>query len=140
MGSYWGGSIILAHKDTKHKEAVGEIIKWITLDTSETGFQYLWANGADLEIVNGVPLSVRVANNFDEGMDLLGGQDIYDVYTSVAEFTRGDNISMYDESIDHHWLTQVVEYIDGNKSKKQAIEDFKQNIYDRADYYGIVLE
>jgi hypothetical protein len=53
---------------------------------------------------------------------------------------QGDNISMYDESIDHHWLTQVVEYIDGNKSKKQAIEDFKQNIYDRADYYGIVLE
>ena len=39
---------------------------------------------------------------------------------------------MYDESIDHHWLTQVVEYIDGNKSKKQAIEDFKQNIYDRS--------
>lgn len=45
VGFFWGGTWVLANKDTKIPKAVGEIIEWITLDSSETGLQYYWANG-----------------------------------------------------------------------------------------------
>ena len=45
VGFFWGGSWVLANKDTKVPKAVGEIIEWITLDASENGLQYYWANG-----------------------------------------------------------------------------------------------
>ena len=45
IGFFWGGTWVLANKNTEKAEAVGEIIKWITLDTSEDGLQYKWANG-----------------------------------------------------------------------------------------------
>ena len=44
VGFFWGGTWIMANKDSDVKDAVGQIIEWITLDTSDTGLQYLWAN------------------------------------------------------------------------------------------------
>ena len=43
-GFFRQATIILAHRNTRHKEAV-EVIRWLTLDTSETGCQYLLASG-----------------------------------------------------------------------------------------------
>ena len=48
-GFFWGGTWLIANKDvTKNnakKQAVADFVKWVTLDTSETGLQYYWANG-----------------------------------------------------------------------------------------------
>ena len=130
VGFFWGGTVFLAHKDTKYKEAVGEIIKWLTLDTSETGFQYLWASGEDLDIGKGVPLSSTVAKDLEASIDILGGQDMFDLYTSATKFVRGDNFSMYDEIIDYYWRSNIIEYIEGRKPSKEALNDFKQDVTD----------
>ena len=45
IGFFWGGTWLLANKDTQKKEAVKDILEWITLDSSEEGLQYMWANG-----------------------------------------------------------------------------------------------
>ena len=45
IGFFWGGTWVLANKDTKVKDAVADIIDWITLDDSEDSLQYMWANG-----------------------------------------------------------------------------------------------
>ena len=137
VGFFWGGTVVLAHKDTKYKEAVGEIIKWLTLDTSETGFQYLWASGEDLDMGKGVPLSATVAKDLEARLDILGGQDMFELYTSAAKFVRGDNLSVYDENIDGFWRSNIIEYIEDRKSSDQVIADFKQAV---DNYFDRILE
>ena len=39
IGFFWGGTWLLANKDTQKKEAVKDILEWITLDSSEEGLQ-----------------------------------------------------------------------------------------------------
>ena len=45
VGFFWGGTWVFGAQSSTKKEAVGKIIEWITLDTSEQGLQYMWANG-----------------------------------------------------------------------------------------------
>ena len=37
VGFFWGGTWVLANKDTDQAEGVAELIEWITLDSSEDG-------------------------------------------------------------------------------------------------------
>lgn len=130
VGSFWGGSVVMAHKDTKHKEAVGEIIQWITLDTSESGFQYLWANGESTGLKE-MPLSTTVMRNMDYSSEFLGGQNIFEAYISAGDLARGDNISRDDEIIDELWRSQVHEYTEGKKTREEAIAQFKLEVAER---------
>lgn len=45
VGFFWGGTWVFGSQSSPNKEAVGKIIEWITLDTTEQGLQYMWANG-----------------------------------------------------------------------------------------------
>lgn len=128
VGYYWGGSWVLANKNTSHKEAVAKLIKWITLDTSETGLQYLWANDKlGLKAKDAVN-SVTVMKKSDGKLDFLGGQNIFDTFITAGDMTYSKNLTMYDESTNNLWLEQVNEYINGKKSREQAIADFKQKV------------
>lgn len=133
VGSFWGGSVLMAHKDTKHKEAVGEIIEWITLDTSDTGFQYLWANGESTGF-KGMPLSISVMRSMDYSSEFLGGQNIFEAYISASNLARGDNISRDDEIIDELWCSKVHEYTGGNKSREDVMAEFKLEVTESEEY------
>lgn len=135
VGFFWGGTWILANKDSKVKAAVGDIIEWITLDSSENGLQYFWANGT----LNGeggtkdTVASGAVMKESDGTLDFLGGQDMFDVFVPAGEFATGTNLTQYDETINTYWRDQVREYTAGNKSRDQAITDFKQQVADNLD-------
>lgn len=135
VGFFWGGTWVLANKDTKVAKAVGEIIEWITLDSSDTGLQYYWANGT----LNGeggtkdTVASGAVMKKSDGTLDFLGGQNMFDVFVPAGEFANGKNLTQYDETINNYWRDQVREYTAGNKSREQAIADFKQNVADNLD-------
>ena len=135
IGFFWGGTWLLANKDSDVKEAVGDIIEWITLDSSETGLQYMWANGT----MNGeggtkdCVGSGTVMAKSDGSVDFLGGQNMFDVFVPANQFANGKNLTQYDETINQYWRDQVREYTAGNKSREQAIADFKQNVADNLD-------
>lgn len=135
VGFFWGGTWILANKDTKIPKAVGEIIEWITLDSSETGLQYYWANGT----LNGpggtkdTVASGAVMKKSDGALDFLGGQNMFDVFVPAGEFANGKNLTQHDETINIYWRDQVREYTAGNKSREQALADFKQQVADNLD-------
>ncbi len=135
IGFFWGGTWLLANKDSDVKEAVGDIIEWITLDSSETGLQYMWANGT----MNGeggtkdCVGSGTVMAKSDGSVDFLGGQNMFDVFVPANQFANGKNLTQYDETINTYWRDQVREYTAGNKSREQAIADFKQNVADNLD-------
>ena len=130
---YWGGTWVLANKDSKVKDGVGEIIKWITLDTSETGFQYLRANGKLGSGVKDAVPSAVVMRMSDAKIDFLGGQNLFDAFISAGDDTNGKNATKYDDTIDFYWLNQVHEYTDGKKSREKAIADFKKQVADNLD-------
>lgn len=132
IGFFWGGNWIFVNKNSEHKEAIGDIIKWITLDSSETGLQYSWANGnyvgnhGVLEAVT----SGTVMKNSEGKLDFLSYQNMFDVFDKAAKLANGKNITQYDETINSYWRDQVREYTAGKKTRKQAIADFRHMVND----------
>ncbi len=139
IGFFWGGSWIFANKNSEHKEVIGDIIKWITLDSSGTGLQYYWANGTyasnngKLETVTSGTVMKKTVGK----LDFLGYQNMFDVFDKAAKLANGKNITQYDISINSYWRDQVREYTAGKKTRGQAIADFKQKVKDNVD---IVVE
>ncbi len=140
VGFFWGGSYLLANKDTTKAEAVAELINWVTLDASEDGLQYKWANGTMVEGEQGTKdcvASGTVMNISNGELDFLGGQNMFDVFVPANAYASAKNISEFDETINSYWRDQVREYAAGNKDKDAAIADFKQQV---ADNLGIDAE
>ncbi|WP_422477318.1 carbohydrate ABC transporter substrate-binding protein [Pleomorphochaeta sp. DL1XJH-081] len=135
VGFFWGGTWVLGNTNSRHKEVVGDIIEWITLDSSETGLQYYWANGT----LNGpggtkdTVASGTVMSKSDGRLDFLGGQNMFDVFVPAGQFATGKNKHQYDETINMYWRDQVREYTAGNKSRAATIADFKQQVKDNLD-------
>jgi len=137
VGFFWGGTWVLANKNVLQneakKKAVADFIQWVTLDTSEQGLQYFWANGTMVEGEQGtkdtVASSVVMAKSNGE-LDFLGGQNMFDVFVPANKFATGKNLTQYDQSINDIWRNQVREYTAGNKSRDQAIADFKSTVRD----------
>ena len=135
LGFFWGGTWVLANKDSKVKNAVGKIIEWITLDSSNTGLQYMWANGT-LNGEGGTKDSVAsgtVMAKSNGELAFLGGQNMFDVFVPANQFANGKNLTQYDETINTYWRDQVREYAAGNKTRDEAIKTFKQNVADNLD-------
>ena len=135
IGFFWGGTWILANKDTDKAEAVGDIIEWITLDSSDTGLQYGWANGnlyGDGGTKDCVGSGTVMAKS-DGTVEFLGGQNMFDVFVPANAFANGKNLTQYDETINTYWRDQVRQYTSGQKTRDQALADFKQQVADNLD-------
>ena len=147
----WGGTWVIANQQGNPavRDGVRELIEWITLDTSSTGFQHLFANGnlyegsaqfadkaADYAAGNFAKDAVAsgvVMGNSDGTLGLLGNQNMYDYYIPAGGAARGDFFSAYDETISQLFNDQVQLYIIGEKTRDQAIADWKQNVTDILD-------
>ncbi|MCR5544691.1 MAG: ABC transporter substrate-binding protein [Eubacterium sp.] len=139
VGFFWGGTWVLANKDSEKKEAVGQIIDWITLNCTEDGLQYMWANGT----MNGdggtkdCVASATVMDMSDGTLDFLGGQNMFDVFGEANSYANGKNLTQYDETINTYWRDQVRQYTAGEKDRDAAIADFKQQV---ADNLAVTVE
>ena len=140
IGFFWGGTWLMANGKAKmsdaKKEVVKGIIEWITLDTSNDGLLYKWANGT----LNGeggtkdtVASGVVMAKSNGE-LPFLGGQNMFDYFVGANKYANGKNLTQYDEGINSIWRDQVRAYANGSKSREDAIKDFKQTV---ADTLGI---
>ena len=139
IGFFWGGTWVLANKDSEKKEAIGQIIDWITLNCTEDGLQYMWANGT----FNGeggtkdCVASATVMDMSDGTLDFLGGQNMFDVFGEANSYANGKNLTQYDETINTYWRDQVRQYSAGEKDRDTAIADFKQQV---ADNLAVTVE
>ncbi|WP_238653132.1 ABC transporter substrate-binding protein [Paenibacillus piscarius] len=137
-GFFWGGTWLLANaevtKDEAKKKAVADFVKWVTLDSSETGLQYYWANGTMKEGEQGTKDSVAssvVMSKSNGEVPLLGGQNMFDIFVPANANASGKNLTQFDETINKAWRDQVREYTAGNKTKEKAIETFKSQVKDQ---------
>ncbi len=135
VGFFWGGTWVFGAQSSTKKEAVGKIIEWITLDTSEQGLQYMWANGT----LNGeggtkdTVASGTVMGISNGELEFLGGQNMFDIFIPANQFANGKNLTQYDETINRFWRDQVRGYTSGSKSREDALKDFKQMVADNLD-------
>ncbi|MDD6733570.1 MAG: ABC transporter substrate-binding protein [Lachnospiraceae bacterium] len=144
VGFFWGGTWLLAGKtatsDPDKAAAVAEIIQWITLDCTEDGLQYAWANGTidwdndpETPTAKDCVASGTVMAISDGSLEFLGGQNMFDAFIPANANAKGDNLTQYDERINQLWRDQVREYTAGNKSREDALNDFKNNVKDELD-------
>ena len=140
IGFFWGGTWVLgskvAAKDKNKKALCKGIIEWITLDTSNTGLLYHWANGT-LNGPGGTKDTVSsgtVMSKSDGKLEFLGGQNMFDYFVPAGAYANGKNLTQYDEEINAIWRDQVRAYANGQKSRAEAIKDFKQTVADKLGY------
>ena len=134
---FWGGTWVLANKDTKVKEGVADIINWITLDTSDDGLQYHWANGTmaldGSKSTGDTVASGVVMAKSDGSMDYVGGQNVFDIFVPANANASGKNMGPYDETLNSLFDAEVTAYVEGNKSMEDGIKAFKENAKSQLD-------
>jgi len=139
VGFSWGGTWVIAGKNVadNKKAIVADIIKWITLDTSETGLQYQWANGTynggDGSIKDTVCSNV-VLKKVNGETKYIGGQNMFEYFVFANENARGDNMTQYDEKINYIWRDKVRAYVAGTLTRNQAIAEFKAQVKNDSGY------
>ncbi len=132
VGFFWGGTWVVANKDSSKLEAVGKLIDWITLQTDENSLQYMWANGT----LNGeggtkdTVASGTVMAKSNGELAFLGGQNMFDVFVPANQAANGSNLTQYDETINNLWRDQVRQYTAGNCTRDEAIAAFKAAVTD----------
>lgn len=113
VGFCWGGTWLLANADTDQPEGVAELLYWITLDCTEDGLQYLWANNLFYDYgCSDTVASAAVMAMSDGTSDLLGGQNMFGVYIEANEYATGDNMTEYDTQISSLFRSAVDNYVD----------------------------
>ena len=136
VGYFWGGTWLLANKDTQVKEGVAEFIEWVTLDTTEDGLQYKWANNLedwDNDPSTGakdVVASTVVMNNSNGEVEICGGQNMFPAFIDGNAYATSAEMTQYDEKINQFFNDAASQYAHGELDKDAAIEAFETNVND----------
>lgn len=135
VGFYWGGTYLLAGtNDAAKVELIKGFIEWVTLDTTDDGLQYMWANGLMNE--NGtkdtVASNVVLARSNGE-TDFLGGQNMFEYFIPANEYATATNMTQYDSVCNDAWGDAVGQYVAGNVDRDGAIALFKETISGKLD-------
>lgn len=135
IGYSWGGSWVLANANcSKSKyDVIKDILEWATLDSSEEGLQYMWANGEYSYGYKQCVPSGKVMSYTDGTLEFLGGQDMFDVFIETNQMALTIPMSEYDEVIAGYFQSSVYDYIDGYITKDEVIDEFKSYVYDCLD-------
>ena len=137
VGFYWGGTYLIANKDTDNKEGVAEFIEWVTLDSSDTGLQYFWANGTMVDGEVGTKDCVSsgtVMAKSNGEVEICGGQNIFPAFIKGNEYASGKCMTEYDEMINKYWRDAVNLYSNGECDRDAAIAQFTQNVNDNLSF------
>ncbi|MCL1823593.1 MAG: carbohydrate ABC transporter substrate-binding protein [Oscillospiraceae bacterium] len=139
----WGGTWVLGNNNLEgeKKEAVREIIEWITLDTSNTGFQYHFANGTLFKDSKLFPDKAKQVTEGTAGKDavaskvvmeksvgdiaVVDGQNIFEYFLPAGQNARSSHWNEHDRALNGEFQQQCRMYYTGEKTREEAIADFK---------------
>ncbi|MDR0290434.1 MAG: ABC transporter substrate-binding protein [Treponema sp.] len=115
----WGGTWIAAYKDTPRAQAAKDFISYITTDDS---FMERWAKDTG-DLVSNLTVVNRIKDNYSE--PFLGGQNHYAEFAEMAKGVNGRLLQGTDQAIEGLWHEAVAAFVNGEKSKAQALADFR---------------
>lgn len=138
VGFYWGGTYLMASKTAAADPAKAEFLKgfieWVTLDTSENGLLYMWANGLLNENGTKDTVSSAVVMNASNGeSDFTAGQNVFDVFVPANANATATSMTPYDSVINDAWTEACAQYAAGEVDRDTAIMNFKMDISGKLD-------
>ena len=117
-----GGTWIGAWKDTSNPEAVKDLIEYLTCNDS-----FLESYALNSGVLTGsISVGNKIASTFSE--PFLGGQNHYTEFFEIAKNINGTLMLGADQIINELFIEQVTSYVLGEKTKEQALADFRQNV------------
>jgi ABC-type glycerol-3-phosphate transport system substrate-binding protein len=119
---YNGGTWYVAYKNTKNPEAAKEFIRYCAADDT---FLEKWAL-QEGDLTSNFYVNEKIKDQF---MDpFVGGQNHYALFASLVDNIDGSLAQGTDGVIDGIFTEAVIAYINGEKSKDQALADFKAQV------------
>ncbi|WP_335869528.1 ABC transporter substrate-binding protein [Bacillus sp. 2205SS5-2] len=115
---FWGGTWLGIYKGSDKKDLAFEFVKMMTHDEE---FLTDWANETG-DVLSYLPVTSKIKDDFNE--DFLGGQNNYTFFLEQAKAIDAKAVTKYDQEIDTLLGAHVSEYVDGKKTKDEAIQDF----------------
>ena len=115
----WGGTWIGAYKNTKNVAAAKELIPYLTTDD---GFLEAWARDKG-DMVSNLNVVNKIKDNFSE--PFLGGQNHYAEFAEIAKNVNGKLTQGTDDFIQAVFQEQVSAFVYCEKTKRQALNDFR---------------
>jgi ABC-type glycerol-3-phosphate transport system substrate-binding protein len=118
----WGGTWVAAYKGTKVPNLAKGFIKYVATDDS---FLERWAKDTG-DVVSNNNVINKIKDTYSE--PYLGGQNHYAEFAVMANNVDGKLTQGTDQAIEGIWGEAVTAYVNGEKSKEQAIADFKDQV------------
>ncbi|GBU29388.1 ABC transporter substrate-binding protein [Treponema sp. R8-4-B8] len=115
----WGGTWVGAYKGTKNVASAKEFIRYVTTDDN---FLEAWAKDTG-DMVSNINVINKIKDTYSE--PFLGGQNHYAEFAEMAKGVNGKLLQGTDEAIEGLWNEAVAAFVNGEKSKAQALADFR---------------
>jgi len=118
----WGGTWVGAYKGTKNAVAAKDFIKYVSTDD---GFLEAWAKDTG-DVVSNVSVMNKIKDTYAE--PFLGGQNHYAAFVEMAKTVDGKLTQGTDQAIEGLFGEAAVAFVNGEKTRDQAIEEFKSQV------------
>jgi multiple sugar transport system substrate-binding protein len=128
FGYFWGGTWYAAYINTTNPDAAKKLISYCTMDE---GFLEKYATApTDVSGSGDFVSSMNVVNKIKDTFSepFLGGQNHYATFATMIDSIDGSTMTGYDQEIDSFWQNQMALYINGTKTKDEAIAAFKADV------------
>ncbi|HOJ99463.1 MAG TPA: extracellular solute-binding protein [Termitinemataceae bacterium] len=119
---FWGGTWLAAYKGTKSPNLAKEFIKYLA--TSDE-FLTKWAKDTG-DMVSNKNVVNAIKDTYSE--EFLGGQNHYAAFAKMVDPIDGSLMQGTDQAIEGLFNEAVTAYINGEKTKEKALEDFKAQV------------
>ncbi len=118
---YWGGTWLGVYKNSKKKEMAWDFVKFIAHD--EEPFLYDWLKETG-DVTSILSIQEKYAEGFEESF--LGGQNHVKFFIEGGKAIDPKRMTKYDKDLDNYWNSARDDYINGLKTKEEAIQGFKE--------------
>lgn len=122
VGYRWGGTWVAAWKGTKNPNAAKEFIKYIATDDT---FLESWAKDTG-DVVSNKNVVDKIKDSYADSY--LAGQNHYSAFAEMAKSVNGKLSQGTDQAIESIFAEETAAYVNGEKTKQQALDDFKVHV------------
>jgi len=121
---FWGGTWLGVYANSKNKEAAWKFIQMVTMDHETLKW---WAKGTGDFLGNKV-VNNEIKDTFSE--PYLNGQNHYAFFDKEVGKIDASNVTIYDNTITDLMMGALGDYIDGLKTKEEAVKSIKDGTKD----------
>lgn len=117
-----GGTWLGVYEGSENKDLAFEFVKMMTNDEE---FLYDWVEETG-DVLSYNPVTDTVRENVSD--EFLGGQNHYDFFLEEAEQIDAETVTPYDQQLNDLFGTQVGQFVEGEITKEEGIEEFYNEV------------